>query len=538
MAHVYAHNFDPSVHRAGYIPGTEFALPYLSRFSMAHDDEAGMLRHVNCSLLSTPGVPPTLIALKQHAQSLAYLIAMLNPHGGDDEAVEVLVKRAKAAKSAKRAKRQKTGHIGDDDTGVTDGSLLRDLVSGTTDTTTDNPFDWLDLSRPYTNDADPAHHRPLIDLVNEVKARHDVLDTTYHCPLTTYEPRNGGRYTRDRSKGKDKDDARRWDEDGFDQRRPYASYHGLLLHANMCLERLDHEYAATGGLLSLLPTRRVNGVSGDNNKDTSTNRNKNEDEDEDEEAPEIKAARNTLVGQWIVFSQNLIGRTYELEAAYANAVHALRGRDTGADTGAAADKWRMIHAGDDVWADVHSKLDASSTADAAWTAQRSTQGVVGGNQAADAASADRVVYVDINTRFYRTDVGGTHARGAIYVCPVGAPGIVDAGVEDGSGRGSSAAADDADKRADRHAAQGRHYSASALEQRYDRRLQDAGRIARANQHLAEQALQHAQALLVLRRDQERMLALNAELQRTADAARQRLKTAEAELADLKSTRGW
>lgn len=520
MAHTYTHNFDPSVHRTGYIPGTDFALPHLSRFSIAHDDEAALLRHVNCSLLSTPGVPPTLLALKQHAQSLTYLISMISPHGGDDEAVEVLVGRAKNATKAgtgRSSKRRKTGDTADTD--ITDGSLLHDLTSGTNDTTTDNPFDWLDLSRPYTNDADPGHHRPLVDLVNEVRARHDVLDTTHQCPLTTYTPRNGGRYARGPNANVDKGDERDWDEETFDKPRPYATHHNLLLHANLCLERLDHEYAGMGGLLSLLPT----GTVGADDK---------EEKEDEGEGTEVTAARNTLVGQWLAFSQHLVGRMHELEIAYANTAHALRGHATAAGTGATADRWRMIHAGDDVWVDVHNKLDKAAAADTAWTAQRHSQGVAG--ERSSGASADHVVYVDINTRFYRTDAGGSFSRGVIYVCPVGAPGDVS-GMVDVNGGGSSAAATAADQSAANLAAKVPFLSASALEQRYDHRLKEAGRLARNNNRLTQQLLQRMQALLVLRRDHKRVQALQSELQRSADEANRSLKKAEAELAGLKGT---
>lgn len=511
MAHTYAHDFDPSVHRAGYIPGTDFTLPHLSRFSIAHDDETHMLRHMNCSLLSTPGVPPTLLALKQHAQSLAYLISMLNPHGGDEEAVEVLLGRAKKASKAgsgtdRANKRRKT------DTNVSDGSLLHNLVLGTKDTAIDNPFDWLDLSQPYTNKDDPSHNRPLIDLVNEVKARHDVLGTTYTCPLTTYTPRNGGRFSRgaDSKEKASNDDDREWDEDNLEKPRPYASNHGLLLHANMCLERLDHEYAATGGLLSLLPISM-----GDKKED---------------EGPELKAAHNTLVGQWLTFTQNLVGRTHELETAYANALHLLQGQASSAPTGAEADRWQMINANDVVWADVHSKIDKAAEADSSWGDERREQGVSG--EQASSPETNHTVYVDINTRFYRVDVGGSHSRGPIYVCPIGAPGNLD-GIVDPSGRGSAAAVAAANVAGDKLAQKVRLVSATALEQRYDRRLQEAGRLARVNKRLTEQSLQKTQSLLALHNDHKRVQALNKELQKTTGEVRQRLKKAEAELAGLK-----
>ncbi|KAL1889311.1 hypothetical protein Sste5346_008966 [Sporothrix stenoceras] len=290
MAYTFSHNFDSSVNRTGYILGTEYTLPYLSR---------------------STGVPPTLLALKQHAQSLAYLISMLQPHGGDHEA------------------RRKTD-VSDSD--VTDGSLLREPVSNTDDATTDNPFDWLDLDWVYTNDADPGHYRPLMDLINEVQSRHDALDEiTYHCPLTTYKPRNGG----------------------------------------PCC-------------------------------------------------------------------------------------------------------------------------------------------------------------------YYRTDIyGAPPIHGPIYVCPVSAPQDLSS-VLDADGRGSAAAASVADKFVATNIDHMKMMPTSALEQRYDRRLREAGRIARTNKHLAEKALQQTQALLVLRQDHKRMQASYAELQRSTDEIWRRMQTAEAELQKEKA----
>ncbi|CAK7199735.1 hypothetical protein SEUCBS139899_002418 [Sporothrix eucalyptigena] len=162
-----------------YIPGTDSALPYLSRFSVAHHDETAMLRHVNCSLLSTPGIPPTLLALSQHAQSLSYLISVLKPHGGDEDTIEVLLRRATESNS-------------------------------------------------------------------------------------THEPSSKGLETRDGA----------------------ATTH--------VVERLDHEYAGTGGLPSLLPTDIATQTTAD---DTEV-----------EESLETTAASNTLLGQWLVFTQQLVGR--------------------------------------------------------------------------------------------------------------------------------------------------------------------------------------------------------------------------------------
>ncbi|CAK7235954.1 hypothetical protein SCUCBS95973_009441 [Sporothrix curviconia] len=527
MTHTYAHDFDPSAHRAGYIPGTDYALPYLSRHTVAHRDETAILRHVNCSLLSTPGVPPTLLALKQHAQSLSYLIAMLSPHGNDDDAVEVIVARAtKAQDSTARGpstQRRTTQQGAAADTpvashGADTDSLLHHLVKRAGDAATDNPFDWLDLSRPYTNDMDPEHHRPLVDLVNEVESHHDVLGATYHCPLTTHTPRNGGCYTME-----ERDNV--MDEDGSDKQRPYASHHSLLLHANMCLERLDHEYASTGGLISLLPTV------------TASPQNSASSTDKQEEPAELTTARNTLVGQWLAFTQQLISRMHELEIAHTNAVHFLSGEaelapavargdhsGSGADGPAASPgRWILSNAGDDVWTAVHDKLDQVSATDTVLLQQHLAQGVVGERSIVPSST---MPYVDLTTRFYRATADS--ARGPVSVCLAGAPSIRDVSVVDASGGSAvtttasdaatvATAATAASKQAGgiHTAANVPLLPASALEKRYSQRLQEAGRLAHDNTRLAQQLLQRTQVLSSLRREVARVQTLNEALKRTA-----------------------
>lgn len=75
-------------------------------------------------------------------------------------------------------------------------------------------------------------------------------------------------------------------------RKPYSTHHNLLMHASECLEVLGHEYSATGGIMSLLPT--------DTTADTVN----------------LRAARNSLVGQWLLFTQHLVARMHELETSY------------------------------------------------------------------------------------------------------------------------------------------------------------------------------------------------------------------------------
>lgn len=214
--------------------------------------ELEMLRHVNCSYLSSPR-PPTLLSLKQHAQSLVALIQHLTLAGTQTV-------------------------IGEN--GVTEAEKFQ----------RNEAFDWLnDLSTPYTND-DESHNIPIGGIVNTV-AREDERDgADACCPLRS---------------------AATPDTTGL----PQSSHQSLVMHANECLERLDHEYSSTGGLMSVLPSAY------------------------DGDAAQLEAARNTLLGQWLLHHQSLINRLHELEINYTNAMEALEGRasaplhaDTSLDT--------------------------------------------------------------------------------------------------------------------------------------------------------------------------------------------------------------
>ncbi|KLU82531.1 hypothetical protein MAPG_01603 [Magnaporthiopsis poae ATCC 64411] len=85
MSHDQEHVYDPELARYGYIPGNDHALPYLSKWSreMAIDLQQmpAVLQHLNCSYLSTPGQAPTLLALKQHLQSLAAVRVWVEERG-------------------------------------------------------------------------------------------------------------------------------------------------------------------------------------------------------------------------------------------------------------------------------------------------------------------------------------------------------------------------------------------------------------------------------------------------------------------------
>jgi len=359
MSHDQEHQADPHANKEGYITGNDYALPYFSKWSsVLRGAELRLLQHVNCDVLSTPGAPPTLLALKQHAQCLCRLIERFEPV---NEIVHV-----------NRGPRPDGYHS----------------------TRQANAFDWLrDLTQPYTNES-PDHHRPLYDLVNQVKASSDVGETVYHCPLEVHEPRQA---------------------DGV--LRPYSSHANLLMHANECLERLDHEYSATGGLLSLLPTDKTHDADG------------------------LAAARNSLLGQWLLHTQALVGRMHELEIAYANAADVLAGeavvplqhmstfgpdaRSAGREPAFPQDRWILANAGDDVFEHIHALLDrAEALAEQKEHVWRRDRAVLGERlwveERGGHAYARGIVPVDVTTRYYRLkgQAGPAGARRhPLFVCP-------------------------------------------------------------------------------------------------------------------------
>ncbi|KAK4199436.1 hypothetical protein QBC40DRAFT_307515 [Triangularia verruculosa] len=363
-AHTVDHEDDPYGEQDGYIKGTDFSLPYYSEYSRIYERtvKQGLLRHVNCGYLSTEGVAPTLLALKQHAQSLCILIQQLTPTSGLSE--------------------------------IGDGSLSRVRASGgggsdplTIKAHLNDAFDFLcDLSTPYTND-DANHNVPLTALLNEVRARDEVKGVSYHCPFADApKPRRPG-----------------------DELKPYATHQNLIMHANACLERLDHEFSTTGGLLSILPT--------------------------DQEGREtLNHARNTLLGQWLAYTQHLVTRMHELERSYNNALDALAGEavipaqhlsvvgPTAATEGHSIvypqDKYVLVNAGDDIFQYIHQILDKQEVLLQAQASIANNAGVVSTasvvSEEASVKYTGGVVYVDIPSRFYRLAGQG---KNTLFVLP-------------------------------------------------------------------------------------------------------------------------
>ncbi|KAI0014333.1 hypothetical protein F4779DRAFT_6396 [Xylariaceae sp. FL0662B] len=339
----------------GYIGATHWALPYACNHHFENPQvNKDLLAHVNCGYLSTPGRPPTLLALKQHAQSLAVLIASLAPSSASAE-----IDNENIEGSRRRFPRHEA-------------------------------FDYLNNLQVHYDSLDAAHREPLNSLVNLVKDNSDVEGVEYHCPLTTLSTTFAERQPQS-------------------QYRPFETHMTLLMHANECMERLDHEYSAMGGILSIIPI----------------------DSEAANEHESLKTAKGTLVGQWILYTQHIVSRLHELEIAYGNSldlleneavvpaqhisVHGPDGR-SGREIVFPQDRWILANAGEDVFTFIHQMLDRKEAVMDRQDKAYMDQNVVGGALRRD-DDPDRlrgIVETDLNTRFYRLKGSG---HGPIFVLP-------------------------------------------------------------------------------------------------------------------------
>ncbi|KAI1776531.1 hypothetical protein F4818DRAFT_439931 [Hypoxylon cercidicola] len=345
----------------GYIGATRWAKPYYSNHHHENPQvNTKMLSHVNCGYLSTPGRPPTLEGLKQHAQSLTFLISTLAPSSAPG--------------------------LVDADNNPNSGTFAPQEFNE------DQAYDWLNnLQVPYDN-IDKAHRRPLNSLANLVKKNSDEKGVEFHCPM-------------------EQTPIHLIEEMQETQTFPFQTHLTLLMHANECLERLDHEYSAMGGLLSIIPTDRDNVA----------------------EHPDLGKAKQTLVGQWLLYTQHLTGRMHELEIAYANALDVLAGEAmvpaqhlssqgpdgrSGREIVFPQDRWLLANAGEDVYEFIHRMMDRKETWLDAQDGVFVNQHVVGDRlRTGDGADEDGIrgiVHVDLQTRFYRLKGSG---RGTIFVLP-------------------------------------------------------------------------------------------------------------------------
>jgi hypothetical protein len=347
----------------GYVEGNDWALPYrctyLTESEIKVDRE--LFRHVNCSYLSTQGRPPTLAAIKKHAQSLAVLISTIAPSSD-------------------------SGEVNNEHTG---GKKFK----------VNEAFDWLNnLQKPYTTD-ELEHNRPLNALVNQVQSNSDLTGTRYHCPLE--EPSVKA------------EDAVLLQERGQPEaayqddriKKPYARHLNLLMHANEILEMLDHEFSATGGLLSILPLEN------------------------EVEQVQFEDAKTTLVGQWLLYAQQMTARMHDLEIEYANCLDVLAGEAVipmqhlsvhGPDGRAGRemvypqDQWVLANVGDDVQTFLHQALDKVQNLSDDQSINFRARGATGDALELPNDGERGIVSVDLITRYYR--IKGPQ-RGPIFILP-------------------------------------------------------------------------------------------------------------------------
>ncbi|KAM0435939.1 hypothetical protein ACHAPT_002831 [Fusarium lateritium] len=352
-----------------HIPANYYAIAYKSTWTLPNSGilepkDIALLQHVNCSYLSS-GRAPTLLALKQHVQCLVNLIRKIAPSVSGCF-VDIL------------------------------GAELQDEISFK-----DQAFDWLvNLDKPYEND-EVSHHDPLWALENTVKEQSEINGIFHHCPLTRVP------------------DAGSSAKQGA-TRRPFMTHHDLVMHANECLEILDHEYSSTGGLMSLLPT----GAEGDTDKDRVHLT-----------ADELAGARNTLLGQWLLHHQHLVGRMHELEISYANALDILGneasiplqlmsrngvdGVSGGREVAYPQDKFVLANIGDDITGYIHRMIDVAEAQieqkEKIWKASGVSGERMWHENRGGKVYAKGIVPVDLMTRFYR--IKGKGHQSPLFVIP-------------------------------------------------------------------------------------------------------------------------
>jgi hypothetical protein len=173
---------------------------------------------------------------------------------------------------------------------------------------------------------------------------------------------------------------------------------------------LDHEYGASGGILSILPTAA------------------------EHDDASLAAARDSLVGQWILFSQHLVARMHDLEIAYGNALDLLAGEaavprqllsKTGPGGGGGReiaypqDRWVLANAGDDIFGHLHRLMDREEALIDAKERVHRKSGVAGERtwrlDHGGAEYARGIVPLDVTTRYYRLRDQGSD--GIIFVLP-------------------------------------------------------------------------------------------------------------------------
>ncbi|KAJ8119901.1 hypothetical protein ONZ43_g3250 [Nemania bipapillata] len=341
----------------GFLKGTHWSKPYYS--ALVHNNPQlpyHLLEHVNCTYLSTPGRAPTLLALKQHAQSLAVLISLLAP-----------------------------AQVGGTFDPSKDG-----VANGDAPFAAEQAFDWLNNLQVKYNTEDGAHKKPLNALANLVKSNSDTEGPKWHCPLDT----TGIEFPENHP---------------FQQYRPYENHMTLLMHANEILERLDHEYSAMGGILGLIPLDSDNVDEQRALKLAKTTL----------LGQWILHTQHLVVRMHeleIAYGNSLDLLANEAIVPMQHiSIHGPDGR-SGREIVFPQDRWILANAGEDVFTFIHQMLDRAEAHQDAQDDVFADHNVLG--DAAFSSNADAkyrgIVKVDLNTRFYRLRSSG---HGPLFVLP-------------------------------------------------------------------------------------------------------------------------
>ncbi|KAI1422249.1 hypothetical protein F5Y12DRAFT_641110 [Xylaria sp. FL1777] len=341
----------------GFIKSTHWSKPYYS--ALVHNNPQlpyHLLEHVNCTYLSTPGRAPTLLALKQHAQSLAVLISLLAPaqFGGTLEPPN------------------------------------EGKINGDGPFAAEQAFDWLNNLHEHYDTDDRAHKKPLNALANLVKSNSDTRGPKWHCPLDT----TGIEFP---------------EKHPFQQYRPYETHMTLLMHANEILERLDHEYSAMGGILGIIP------LDSDNvEEQRALTQAKTTLVGQWILYTQHLVARMHELEIAYGNSLDLLANEAIVPMQHIG-IHGPDGR-SGRDIVFPQDRWIMANAGDDVFTLIHRMLDRAEAHQNAQDDKFAEQNVLG--DAAYSGNDDLkyrgIVKVDLNTRFYRLRSSG---HGPLFVLP-------------------------------------------------------------------------------------------------------------------------
>ncbi|CZR63462.1 uncharacterized protein PAC_13359 [Phialocephala subalpina] len=350
----------PSGKQLQHVPATDYAPLYRSIYTIQTSidcpDLLKRLAHVNCGYLSTRGIAPNLLTLKQHAQALTILIKNVTV-----STLPALIDN------------------------------VNSHIHGAAKFNDGETYDWLnDLNHLYTGPQNPnyiRHHKmPLTALMNITETGNDPNGGGHHdqpahmllddiCPLHY---------------------AMKSPEDG--KSMPYAQHQTLIDHANEILEILDHEYSAKGGLLSILPDKN------------STN---------PEEKAQWEKSQTTLLGQMILHIQRLVMRVHDLERCYSNALDALANEAVvpsqaltkmgpdgrkGREIVYPQDRFVLANCGEDLWDFLNYEFEKKEASDEAVRLMYKKSGVIGQDmwRVRGQKEYERgITVLDISTRYIR-----------------------------------------------------------------------------------------------------------------------------------------